>query len=651
MSQGRWNLKSRNEIVLPIHEICLTCSNLYKPIITVIQMKRLYFLSMGVAFASLSFGQQIENLPQVPKNQDRAVKKIRTAEWNTSDVEPAQKKPGKYNPEVAQRMTFYEEVIGVTRYDLQSNGSVQNRLAQTGSQLSAGFTFSSQDVDYSDRGTGYNYSDGNDWLPEWPYERLEDTRVGWPSVMHTASGKEVIVSHDGVLDLVMVTRDLGTDDDWVESNIPNPTDRDLIWPRAAVGGADGNSIHLIVVTEPVANTGTLYENLDGAILYWRSLDGGTTWDQQAVLLPEIDGTQFTGFQGDTYAIYAKGDKVAFAEFNDLGDSFIMISEDNGTSWDFRTLVDFPVDMYVLDSGIDLNGDLAADTVYNTDQAGAIFIDGDDVVHAWWGDMRYMDDDLTDANFSYFPGTNGVSYWNESYADNEFYTIAGVPDLDGSGAIELAADGENIPLYYVSMSGFPSACQGEDGTLYMTFSGMVESHDNGDQNYRHIFIVSSEDGGATWLEEPVDLTPDLDFDGYEYVFCSLAPVADDKIHMIFQRDLEPGLHVRGDEDPADDNDIVYYCITTDLVVVPNVHDEYVTNGITAYPNPAVDRVNVAIKGLDGGNIQVVNAIGEVVLLEKVTNDFISIDVNHLAPGVYTINVSDENSVKSTKIVID
>jgi hypothetical protein len=55
-------------------------------------------------------------------------------------------------------------------------------------------------------------------------------------------------------------------------------------------------------------------------------------------------------------IYAKGDKVAFAEFNDFGDSFIMISDDNGTTWSKRILVDFPVDMYVVDTGIDLDND-------------------------------------------------------------------------------------------------------------------------------------------------------------------------------------------------------------------------------------------------------------------------------------------------------
>ncbi|MDZ4752667.1 MAG: T9SS type A sorting domain-containing protein [Flavobacteriales bacterium] len=616
-------------------------------------MKKLYLLSMGLAIASLSMAQRASDLPQLTKSQYKAYPKLRVAEsMPSADMTPANtSKVGKIKPEVAQRVQFYEEVVGVTRYDLQSNSSVQNRLAQTGSQLSAGFTFSTQDVDWTDRGTGYNFSDGSDWLPEWPYQRAEETRVGWPSVMHTGSSKEVIITHDGVLDLVMISKDLGSTGSWTQVSIPNPTDRDLLWPRAVTGGPDGNSIHLICVTEPVANTGTEYEGLDGAILYWRSLDGGATWDQQAVLLPEIDGTQFTGFQGDTYAIFSRGDKVAFAEFNDLGDSFIMISDDNGTTWNKRILVDFPVDMYVLDTGIDLNEDAVADTIYNTDQSGALFIDSDEIVHAWWGDMFYTDDDLTDANFSYFPGTNGLSYWNEGLDDNAGLTITGIPDLDDSGVIELAADGANIPLYFVSMSGFPSAAQGEDGTLYVTFSGIVETHDNGDQNFRHVFIVKSEDNGETWSETPIDLTPDLDFDGYEYVFCSLAPVVDDKVHMIFQRDTEPGLHVRGDEDPADDNDIVYYCITTDLVVEPNVFEQFLENGITAYPNPANDQINIAIKGLTGGTVEVINAIGELVISKKVTNDFVTLDVNQLIPGIYTINVVGGESVRSTKIVVE
>jgi hypothetical protein len=328
----------------------------------------------------------------------------------------------------------------------------------------------------------------------------------------------------------------------------------------------------------------------------------------------------------------------------------MISEDNGDTWTKRTLVDFPVDLYVVDTGIDLNEDAAADTIYSTDQSGTLLFDADGALHVWWGDMFYMDDDLTDANFSFFPGTNGLSYWNESFADNESYTITGVPDLDENGTLDLVNDGENIPLYFVSLSGMPSASLGEDGTIYVSFSGIVESHDNGDQNFRHVFIVSSEDGGETWLENPVDLTPDLDFDGFEYVFCSLAPTADDKIHMIFQRDTEPGLHVRGDEDPADDNDIVYYCITTDLVVEPNVYEEFMANGITAYPNPANDQLNVVVKGLQGGVISLINSIGEVVVMERIANDLASFDVNELASGMYTVQVNDGTSIRTTQVVV-
>jgi hypothetical protein len=37
-----------------------------------------------------------------------------------------------------------------------------------------------------DRGTGYNFYDGTAW-GEIAYERIESTRIGWPSIVHTAA--------------------------------------------------------------------------------------------------------------------------------------------------------------------------------------------------------------------------------------------------------------------------------------------------------------------------------------------------------------------------------------------------------------------------------------------------------------------------------
>ena len=42
---------------------------------------------------------------------------------------------------------------------------------------------------------------------------------------------------------------------------------------------------------------------------------------------------------------------------------------------------------------------------------------------------------------------------------------------------------------------------------------------------------------------------------------MSPVVDDKIRIAYQKDFEPGLAVRGDEDMVDNNDIIYLEIDT------------------------------------------------------------------------------------------
>lgn len=616
-------------------------------------MRKLYTTLFGLASVLMIHAQSGKTVPQVPASQLKAFPKPTKAmvlpEQEQQEVDT--RMTVKPNFVVNQKVTYLEEVIGVTRYDLQSNGSVQNRFAKTGDLLSAGFTMSFQNVDYSDRGTGYNFNDGSEW-DEQPTNRLEDVRVGWPSVMHLENGKELIITHDGTEGLRFVSRNVNTDDDWTQGSLPNPTGLPLIWPRAVAGGPDGNSIHLICVTEPIANTGELYEGLDGALVYYRSLDGGTTWDIQAEVLPGLDSTQFIGFDGDAYSIFSRGDKVAFACFNDIKDTFVMISDDNGETWEKTTLVDFPVDLYVMDTGIDLNEDGLGDTIYNSDQSGAVFVDSDMTTHVFFGDMFYLDDVLTDANFSYFPGVNGLTYWREDFGKQEPYTITGTPDLDESGAIELAADGEFIALYYISLSGQPSVGEGDDGTIYLTFAGATETHvSNDDQNYRHTYIIKSEDQGDSWTD-PIDLTPDLDEDGFEYVFAAMAPVVDDKVHLIIQRDTEPGLHVRGDEDAADDNDIIYYCITTDLVVEPTVFELFMEGGLAVYPNPATNNVNLTAKTMIGSNIEITNSLGELVYTAKnVTNDRVELNVENWIPGIYTVSAVQNDKVISSKLIVN
>ncbi|MBL7942707.1 MAG: T9SS type A sorting domain-containing protein, partial [Flavobacteriales bacterium] len=247
---------------------------------------------------------------------------------------------------------------------------------------------------------------------------------------------------------------------------------------------------------------------------------------------------------------------------------------------------------------------------------------------------------------------GLCYWREEFGTGNYGVISGMQDLDGSGALELAADGDNIPNNGIALATYPGFAEDEDGNLYIVFSSMVETHDNGDQNFRHIHIINSEDGGNTWLDVPVDLTPDLDYDGFECTFPSIShQVVDGKVHLIYQRDTEPGLHVAGDTDPADDNDIVYYCITTDLVVEPTVYEQFMEAGIVAYPNPANNQFSVNILDASGVKVDVINALGEVVLTQMTNTDNCRFDVSQLAAGVYSVSAVVDGKLRTTKLVVE
>ncbi len=57
-----------------------------------------------------------------------------------------------------------EEQIGDTRYDDQANASIQNRIyLYDDGTIGAAWTRALVDGTWTDRGTGYNYFDGNLW--------------------------------------------------------------------------------------------------------------------------------------------------------------------------------------------------------------------------------------------------------------------------------------------------------------------------------------------------------------------------------------------------------------------------------------------------------------------------------------------------------
>ena len=357
------------------------------------------------------------------------------------------------------------------------------------------------------------------------------------------------------------------------------------------------------------------------MFYYRSCDEGATWE--AVALPGLGSEVFHGFEGDQYAIHARGAKVAIAIFNGLQDSVVLISEDNGDTWTTHTIVDFPVDMYFIDSGlpeegaVDFDGNGLAQEYLSTDGGGDVLIDLDGTVHVAVGAMYYSDLDSTDASYEYYPATNGLLYWREDFGNDSLQVVAYAQDLDGSGVLELTDD---IAFYGVNLAGMPCLAVAEDGTLVLSCASVMENLSTSTQNFRHVHVVYSSDGGDSWNSDaPCDVTPDLQEDGYECVFASMPDDLGSTVEMLYQRDYEPGVHIRGDLDPWGPNDLVHLrfdlaelaaCADVEVIDVAHVTDVELPE-VTAFPNPATDVVRFT--GWEGEPVRVVlhNALGQTL----------------------------------------
>jgi hypothetical protein len=71
----------------------------------------------------------------------------------------------------------------------------------------------------------------------------------------------------------------------------------------------------------------------------------------------------------------------------------------------------------------------------------------------------------------------------------------------------------------------------------------------------------------------------------------------------------------------------------------------------FPNPATDILYIESKVGDIGNIQVVNAKGQIVYSDKVNTEKTQIKISNLNPGVYFVKVETVKGIKTKKIIVE
>jgi len=614
-------------------------------------MKKLLLVSCIFAFGWSANAQNYA--PMSKQLKDIAIPDMKSVRDAVNYIEqPA-------NPYVRSGRAIEEFEIGNTYYDLQSNTSAPaNRFYRyADGTMAAVWTRGINTGGYPDRGTGYNYFNGADWGPA-PTTRIETQRTGWPTYAPQGTG-ELVLAHHNTAGLVVSRRDTRGSGPWSEYILAGPAAAvDISWPRMVSSGTDHSNIHMISMTY------SAYENLDLAMLYYRSIDGGQTWDKQHQILPGMTSDDYVGFSGDTYSwAESKGDTIAFIVCDNWTDMFIMKSPDNGETWDKIMVWEHPYPMWNMEP---------TDTFYCPDGAAHLAFDRDGKLHVAFGVNRAMMVEGATGS-SWFPFVDGVGYWNEdmpAWTDGDLNAldpdvlfesgnlVGWMQDLNNNGQIDfVGTDISNIGLYYVSPSSMPQITVDEDNKVFVVYSGLTEGFDNGSQQYRHIWVRTSPDAGTTWGDF-TDLTGDILHLLDECVFPTIANRTSDQIHLIYQADNEPGLAIRGDEDTPSEN--VYYQVSVDKSDIVGSGNKPVPSFELSqnYPNPFTGEtmINLTLNQASTVSLEVNDLMGRMVYTLPATklnagSNMLKIVSNNLRPGVYTYSVIINGERITRKMMVE
>ncbi|MBC7776209.1 MAG: T9SS type A sorting domain-containing protein [Phycisphaerae bacterium] len=617
-----------------------------------------------LAFGATTFAQVNKiksNLPQPTKQV--AVPAVKT---HVTGFENTPNNHGQQSVPPAENSLL--QYLGTTVYDLQSNGGIGHRIQNNGGgDLTGVFTFSQNVTGYPDRGTGYNTASAGTWGPE-PTARVESVRTGFTNYATDAAGTEYVFTHAGTNRIHWAKRASGAGT-WTEGEIPTTASGEL-WSRVAIGGSDGKTLHVIASTLPVGNMGTKFQGMDGVVVYFRSKDGGATWDIKDQLLPGIDSTHFTGTDVEGYAIDANGETIAIAVTNTWNDCLLYLSTDNGSSWEKRIVNDFPLDKYVVNTGYDpsvLPADPNAPTpyaIFTSDGTTDVLVDDAGTAHMWYGATYVNDSLITDTGWTFYPGTNiGIVYWNSTMADNSGFISGYCPDINNNQVLDVT----DISNYGVGLSSWPAGSLDAAGNIYVAYSTVHELYldINTGYNFRQPYIVSSADYGMNWTLPQAVMNPSLveedsvEVPYIEAIFTGAAKLSDDKVHVIFQADYSPLTNLNSNTEDTDptDNSIRYigYPTAWALVNAKNVPAE--TLKFDVLPNPANDRTVIQFNSdrTQTSNVEVYDMFGQVVRqTAKVTigqgTGTVQMNTSDLPNGMYFARLNLGNAFATRKLMV-
>ena len=586
-------------------------------------------------------------------------------------------------------MTREDMELDYTYYDWQTNTAAKN-LTMTFPDGCVGFSYViSTDESHSDRGTAIViYNPATD---EWTTVggKIENRKAGFGTAARYGENGIVVVSRDAnSLNCgVYIIED--------KDNLPAPgtvapifewekDDRNIHFPSVMCTGPDHKHIHILFTALNYVSD----EGQTSPFYYFRSMDGGTTWDEFMTI--DYLGRDYCPQYGsgqDAYFMENKGGNELNIVLNTRrGDGVVLTSTDEGDTWTRTEFYHHP--------GIDV--DFGEGLAYLYPRWTSALWDNNHNLHVAY-EIGGGTGDATST--SYYPGIGGVAYWNsfmpyrgeavpefgcdpnnpmpmspgQPFIMDSAYLMRDIyyswwlwsdathpmwdefigyvtplddfdqPLLDPYEATEFTCYDDEMSHghYNGGVSEMPVLLTTPNNDLLIAVWISMDDHHkggvNGDMHLFKLFTRASFDNGLTW--SPMwNLTSDFMYEMSEFVYPQAA-ITNNTLVIACQSDGEPDSWVIGTGGDVTGDDNFYQGFTFnlfDLFGYDAVEEsETVSNTqMSIYPNPAVDQLSIVLN--QNANIVVFNTMGQRVMNVEGHVGVNSINLSSLTAGVYFVN---------------
>ena len=503
-----------------------------------------------------------------------------------------------------------------------------------------------------ERGAAYNYFDGSDW-GEANLHVGADDRMGMPSYAPWGENGEIIVQYKYIVGegpMMLYKREVKGEGEWEELElIPPAAGLSLTWHSMITSGDENEYIHLLARTYDAP-----YMGQTNALLYYRSSDGGETWEIDGVIIDGLGEDYFTTTNELSYAwANPVGSNIAFTYGFDEFGGRVFKSDDHGDSWEIIEVYTTPFSS--------LDPPDVSEAFGCGISTSAIALDSDGEAHVIFARMKK---EFTDGVAGWYPYTDGLIYWNESMEVLDTTVIS-------SYTLEFLAEGgyligwldesleipEGQPNYGTALWGFPQISIDAENNMFVATS-TVSNYEYDGLLYRHIFVNSSFDGGLNW-EGQVDLNDDPLYMYAECAYPAMAPVISDKVQIVYQQDVLPGIHEWLGDHGAIENEMISMSFDKDFFVGvgEQLEQSAVIKLSDGYPNPTEYSVSFTLKLEKNADVSMslTSIVGQIVKTKNIGQlqsgtNLLSFDLADLSPGTYFCTIDVDHQKFSRKIII-